>query len=84
MPDISAKVKAAISEQLEIDGEKVTDQSVISDELGADSLDVIAFLSVLEDEFGVRIPDRDYDKITTVHDLVVYIESKTVGKQEER
>lgn len=70
------KVKAILSEQLDVDADKITMDSVITDDLGADSLDLVDMLMSLEDEFEVDVPDEDVEKIKTVGDLVKYIEDK--------
>lgn len=69
------KVKAIIAEQLNIDAEKITMESSIIEDLGADSLDVVELVMALEENFGVEIPDDDAEKINTIGDIVNYIES---------
>ena len=48
--------------------------SVVTDDLGADSLDVVDLVMSFEDEFGVEIPDDAVENIKTVGDIVKYIE----------
>ena len=71
---IYEKVKSIIAEQLDIDPESVTYDSTITDDLGADSLDVVDLVMSFEDEFGVEIPDDAVETIHTVSDIVKYIE----------
>ncbi len=71
---IFEKVRALICEQLDLDEESVTAESVITDDLGADSLDVVDLIMTFEDEFGIEIPDEDVEKIKTVGDIVKHIE----------
>ena len=71
---IFEKVKTIIAEQLDIDPESVTYDSSITDDLGADSLDVVDLVMSFEDEFGVEIPDDDVENIHTVADIIKYIE----------
>ena len=47
----------------------------MEDDLGADSLDVVALLMTIEDDFEVEIPDEEVENIKTVGALVEYIES---------
>lgn len=68
------KVKEIIAEQLDADEEKITLEAVITDDLGADSLDVVDLVMALEDEFGIEIPDEAMAEIKTVGDIVAYIE----------
>ena len=71
---IYEKVKSIIAEQLDIDPESVTYDASITDDLGADSLDVVDLVMTFEDEFGVEIPDDAVETIRTVSDIVKYIE----------
>ncbi len=68
------KVKSIIAEQLDIDPESVTYDASITDDLGADSLDVVDLVMSFEDEFDVEIPDDAVETIHTVSDIVKYIE----------
>ena len=69
------KVKNILVEQLDVDEATVTLNSMIADDLGADSLDVVDLLMSLEDEFSVEIPDEEIENIKSVGDLVNYIEN---------
>ncbi len=71
---IYEKVKRIIAEQLDVDPETVNYDSVVTDDLGADSLDVVDLIMSFEDEFGVEIPDEVVENIRTVSDIVKYIE----------
>lgn len=68
------KVASMLAAQLDIDVSKVTLESRIVDDLGADSLDVVELLMQLEDETGKNIPDEEVVKIKTVGDLVSALE----------
>jgi acyl carrier protein len=50
-----------------------------TEDLGADSLDVVELVMALEDEFGIDIPDEEVGNIKTVGDAVTYISSKSNG-----
>ena len=75
--DIFEKVKELIADQLDVaDKEGITEASSITDDLGADSLDVVDLVMALEDEFSVEIPEDEVENIKTVGDIVKYIEDK--------
>lgn len=61
-------------EQLECDPEDITMESLLVDDLGADSLDAIDIVMSVEDTFKVEVPDEIIEKIETVGDIVNYIE----------
>ena len=68
------KVQALLAEALNLPVEKVTADSKIVEDLGADSLDVVELLSQLEDEFGIVIPDEEVENLVTVGDVASEIE----------
>lgn len=70
------KVKDLLSNQLNIEEAKVTLESNIATDLGADSLDVFEILMGLEEEFNITIPDEKVNEIKTVGDLVTFIDSE--------
>ena len=70
------KVKAILSEQFDVEEDSITLESSITEDLGADSLDVVDLLMSIEDEFEVEVPDTEVENIKTVGDLVKYIEDK--------
>lgn len=68
------KVKAILAEQFDVEEDKITLETKISEDLDADSLDVVDLLMSIEDEFEIEIPDGEIENIKTVGDLVKYIE----------
>lgn len=68
------KMKDILVEQLECNPEDVTMESLLVDDLGADSLDAIDIVMSVEDTFKVEVPDEIIEKIETVGDIVNYIE----------
>ena len=72
---IFEKVKEILAEQLDLDPNDITLESLIQDDLGADSLDVVDMLMSIEDEFSVEIPDEVVETVKSVKDLVDYIEN---------
>ena len=70
------KVKEIIVNELKVDADKITLDTNLKDDLGADSLDAVEIVMALEDEFSVSIPDEEIQNISTVKKLVEYIESK--------
>ncbi|MDE5856515.1 MAG: acyl carrier protein [Anaeroplasmataceae bacterium] len=71
------KVQAIIVKELKVDAAKVTLEASLKDDLGADSLDAVEIVMDIEDEFGVEIDDTKAEAISTVGDLVAYIEELT-------
>ena len=46
------------------------------DEVGIDSMDLATIALVLRDEYGIRIDEDDYPKLTTVRIIAEYINTK--------
>ena len=67
------KMKEIIAEQLSVDESEIELSSNFKDDLGADSLDLFELVMGLEEEFGVKIPTEDLEKINTVGDVIDYI-----------
>ncbi len=70
------KVKDIIVDQLDVDEDKVKMEASITEDLGADSLDVVDLVMSLEEEFDVEIPDEQVENVKTVGDIVKFIEEK--------
>lgn len=75
MADTMERVKKIIVDRLGVDESKIVLEASFKEDLGADSLDVVELVMELEDEFDLEISDEDAEKITTVGEVVKYIES---------
>ena len=71
------KIKAILAEQFDVEEDKITPETNIAEDLGADSLDVVDLLMSIEDEFEIEIPDGEVENIKTVGELVSYIENNS-------
>jgi acyl carrier protein len=77
-------VRALIARHLDVDIGRVTDDASFIDDLGADWLDRLELMIVIEDHFpGIEIPEDDADRIQVVGDLIRYIECG-VKRQQQR
>ena len=75
MSEIATKVKALIVEKLGVDEKDVTPEASFTNDLGADSLDIVELIMELEKEFEVTIPESEAENIATVGDAISYIEN---------
>lgn len=69
-----SEIKVMISDKLGIDLEKVKDESLLKDHLGADSLDEVELVMELETMFNVQIPDEDYENAKSIADFYKIVE----------
>jgi len=70
------RIQELLSEQMNVDKEKITKTTKIVDDLKADSLDIVEMLMALEDEFSISVPDEDARGLTDIGSIVAYVESK--------
>ena len=69
------KIKEALVDQLEVDPSRITGDTLIVEDLGADSLDIMELMIAMEEEFNITIPDEGIQDLKTVDDAVEFIES---------
>jgi len=69
------KIKATLVNQFEVDPEKITRDTDIMNDLGADSLDFVELIMELENEYGVNVTDESIYEHKTVGDIADFIES---------
>jgi acyl carrier protein len=81
MASVAEQVKAIIVEKLGVDPEEVVDSANFSNDLGADSLDIVELVMDFEKAFDIEISDEDAgDNISTVGDAIKFIEEKVNSK----
>ena len=74
MADIIAeKIKEIIVQQLEVGLEQLRPEASFMDDLRADSLSLVELILAVEMEYRFEIPEVDRQRISTVGDLVVYV-----------
>ncbi|KAI2503897.1 hypothetical protein MHU86_10544 [Fragilaria crotonensis] len=67
-------LQSIISDQLDVDVEKVVKEASFTDDLDADSLDVVEMVMSIEETFGIEIEDEAASSIKTVGDVCNYLE----------
>jgi acyl carrier protein len=68
------KVAEVVAEQLEIEVDSIKPESKFTEDLGADSLDVVELVMALEETFDIEIPDEAAEGIKTVQDAINFIQ----------
>ncbi len=74
MATVQDKIRSIIASKLGLDESEITPDKNLSNDLGADSLDVVELSMDLEREFNLKFEDSDTEKIQTVEDLYKLIE----------
>ncbi|MBI2854194.1 MAG: acyl carrier protein [Chloroflexi bacterium] len=72
------RLKKIIVDQLGVEESEVTPAASFTEDLNADSLDLVELIMAIEEEFStptkkLEIPDEDAPKIATVQDALDYL-----------
>ena len=78
--NITARVIKVITERLDLDPDEIKTDDFIKDDLGADSLDLIEIIMLIEKEFLITIPDEDCEGDKTVQEVITLVEERCSGK----
>lgn len=78
MKDVENKVRAIIAKHYRISEDDVKNDSSFLDDFGGDSLDIIELVLILEDEYGIEVPEEVAEELDTVQKVYDYINSLNV------
>jgi acyl carrier protein len=70
------QLKAIIVDQLDTAPEDVSLASSFTDDLGADSLDMVELIMAIEEKMGVHIEQKEARNLTTVGDVLAFVEAQ--------
>ena len=70
------RLRDIIADTLKVERDRVTLEASFTDDLKADSLDLVELIMAFEDEYGVEIPDEDAQKIRTVGQAFEYVQAQ--------
>ena len=78
MATVLDRVQAVVADKLGVDESEVTPQASFTDDLNADSLDLVELIMAFEEEFGsdndpLEISDEDAEKITNVQQAIDFL-----------
>jgi acyl carrier protein len=78
MKDVENKVRAIIAKHYRISEDNVKNNSSFLTDFNGDSLDIIELVLILEDEYGIEVPEEIAEELDTVQKVYDYINSLTV------
>lgn len=73
---LEEKVISIIMEQLDVTREECVVEASFTEDLGADSLDLVELIMEMEETFDVQIADNELEKIRTIKDVLDFLKSK--------
>jgi acyl carrier protein len=71
--EVLTLVREHLAEELEVDVEKIGEQTRFKEDLDADSLDLYELVMELEDRYGVSVSEEQASRIATVGDAVGFV-----------
>ncbi len=77
--EIEAKLIDLLVDELGLERDDITMEAKFEEDLDVDSLGVVELLMALEDNFDVKIPDEEAEKITTVGEAAEMVSQKLNG-----
>ncbi|AWU43000.1 acyl carrier protein [Blattabacterium punctulatus] len=83
MSDITSRVKSLIVEKLSVEENDIFPKASFTNDLGADSLDIVELIMEFEKEFNISISDEKAEKITTVGEAIQAIKNILDDKKKE-
>lgn len=78
MKDVENKVRAIIAKHYRISEDEVKNDSSFITDFDGDSLDIIELILILEDEYGIEVPEKIAEELDTVQKVYDYINSLNV------
>ncbi len=72
-------IREHLADELDVDPERITEQTHFRNDLDADSLDLYTLVQELEDSYGVTIPDEEAARILTVGQAVDFVMAHGLG-----
>ncbi len=84
MATVFERVRDITADKLSVDTDEITAESSFTEDLNADSLDVVELIMAIEEEFGsdeqpLEISDEDAENIRTVNDAVTYLSERGIS-----
>ena len=74
--DTFDKFRECAVEVLQVTPDKVTMEASFSDDLDADSLDLVELVMALEEAFDIEVPEEDLEGVETVGQAYKMVEAK--------
>ncbi|MAR33988.1 MAG: acyl carrier protein [Chloroflexi bacterium] len=84
MASVLDKVREIAADKLSVNIDDISGESSFTEDLDADSLDIVELIMAIEEEFGsddnpLEISDEDAEKILTVNDAVKYLSDNGIS-----
>ncbi len=83
MATVNERVKRIVADRLGVDENAVVPTASLTEDLNADSLDLVELIMAMEEEFSqggqtLEITDEEAEKILTVQDAISFLKAKGI------
>jgi acyl carrier protein len=78
--DVESRLRALVARRLGVPEMNIGEETSLSDDLGADSLELVGLIMLIEEEFDIDVPDEDAAQIFTMKQLTEYVAFATAVK----
>lgn len=79
--EVAFRIKKIVAEQLGLPKDELENDASFVDDLGADSLEVMQIMMLIEDEFWMTFPDKPEEDISTVGHAIDFVFSATERRE---
>jgi acyl carrier protein len=76
MEDIARRVNEIVAEQLGLAADEIPEDAAFSQDLGADTLDMVELVMAFEEEFGLEVDDEEAESLITVQDVIDFVSKR--------
>ena len=77
--DVFGTLRDYLTEHFGWDPEKVTMEASFTDDLGADSLDLVELVMQIEERFDITVEEKDAENLHTVGDVIAFLKARGVS-----
>ena len=79
--EVLAKLKEIVVDRLNVEEDQIKPDASFVEDLGADSLDIVELIMGIKEEFDIKIPDEEAEKLTNVGEALAYVKKKLRVKE---
>ena len=84
MQTVEERVETILIESMGVPKEKIFPKAILIEDFGMDSLDAVEIVMMVEEEFGIEVPDAVAERVITVEDMIQGIKSRLSPSSPER
>lgn len=76
--DIECKIRAFLTDELEIEESRISQEARLKEDLGIDSLELVDVAVLVEREFGFRMKPEEFRPLKTYGEFCSFIQRRVI------